>query len=111
MVNTNYIGSIVKILEKPRHKVIGNNISVTKFRVQLPQMRDTRMITLVFWGKLAHDVINYYQKNDYIMIEGYLSLRTKVIPSLLKQNVKKIEVTVLKVYPFLLKSDRTKKGN
>lgn len=102
MVDIIYISSIVKIVENPKHKIIGNNISVTKFRVQLPQYRNTRVITLVFWGNLSHDIINSYKinVNDYIMIEGYLSLRNKLIPNLMKQNLKKVEITVLKIYPF-----------
>jgi hypothetical protein len=27
------------------------------------------------WGNLARDVATYYKINDYILIEGYLSLR------------------------------------
>ena len=108
MADTNYVGSIVKILENPIQKNFNNNVSVTEFRVQLPQIRNTRIINLVLWGKLARDVGSYYQINDYIMIEGYLSLRNKakVNINLTKQNSKKVQITVLKVYPFLLNSDR-----
>ena len=108
MVDTNYIGSIVKILENPIQKIFNNNVSRTEFRVQLPQIRNSRIINLVLWGKLARDVGAYYQINDYIMVEGYLSLRnkTKVNTNLTKQNSKKVQITVLKVYPFLLNSDR-----
>ena len=95
MTDTNYIGSIVKILETPTQKFFNNNISVTKVRVQLPQVRKTKIVNLIFWGKLARDVANYYKTNDYILIEGYLSLAYQ-------QTSKKIEITVLKVYPFLL---------
>ena len=73
MTDINYAISMVKILEKPRQKVLKGNILVTKFRAQLPQIRNNRIINLVFWGNSAHDVANYYQVNDYIMIEGYLS--------------------------------------
>ena len=108
MTDTNYVGSIVKILENPIQKILNETVSVTKFRVQLPQIRNTRIINLVFWGKLASDVATYYQVNDYIMIEGYLSLRkkAKVNINLTKQNSKNVQITVLKVYPFLLSSDR-----
>jgi hypothetical protein len=37
MGDTNYIGSIVKILENPIQKILMNNIPVTKFRVQFPK--------------------------------------------------------------------------
>jgi len=95
MVDTNYAGSIVKLLENPILKVFNDTISVTKFRVQLPQIRNTRIINLIFWGKLARDVATYYKVNDYIMIEGYLSLRdrAKVNINTTKQNSKKVLIS------------------
>jgi len=78
---------------------------VTEFRVQLPQVRNTTIVHLIFWGNLARDVETYYKINDYILIEGYLSLRDKPSLALTNQLSKKIEITVLKVYPFLLSYD------
>jgi len=102
MTDTNYIGGIVKILETPKQKFLkdNTNVSVTEFRVQLPQLRNTKIVNLVFWGNLARDVASYYKINDYVLIEGYLSLSSK-------QFSKKVEITVLKVYPFLLSYDRS----
>ena len=101
MGDTNHISTIVKILETPVQTFINNNqVSFTQVRVQLPQVRNNIIINLVFWGKLSQDVANYYRVNDYIIIEGYLSLRNKKAI----QNFKKVEITVLKVYPFLLSS-------
>ena len=103
MVNTSYISSIVKILETPKKKSFKNTISVTTFRAQLPQIRNTRIVNLIFWGNLANTVGNYYQANDYIMIEGYLSLNNKYFLNPVKpnsKNSKKVEITVLKIYPF-----------
>ena len=105
MADTNYISSIVKVLENPIQIVLNNNIHVTKFRVQLPQLRNNRLIHLVVWGNLGQDVLNYYQINDYIIVEGYLSLRDKKVINLINKNQKKIEITVLKIYPFFLKSN------
>jgi|AntRauTorckE5430_2_1112549.scaffolds.fasta_scaffold213365_1 single-stranded DNA-binding protein len=105
MSDTNYIGSVVKILEIPKQKFLANNNAVTEFRVELPQVRNTTIVHLVFWGNLARDVATYYKINDYILIEGYLSLRDKPTVDLIAQPSKKIKVTVLKVYPFLLSYD------
>ena len=105
MGDTNYISSIVRILEIPTQKISKNNIVITKFRVQLPQTRKIGIINLVFWGNLARDVTNYYKINDYIIIEGYLSLN-KISENKIKQKLKKVEVTVFKVYPFRLNSNR-----
>ena len=105
MSDTNYIGGIVKILEVPKQKFLNNTTAVTEFRVQLPQVRNTTIVHLIFWGNLARDVATYYKINDYILIEGYLSLRDKRSSSLIAQPSKQIEITVLKLYPFLLSYD------
>lgn len=102
MNDMNYIGGIVKILEPPKYQLFKNNISITKCRVQLPQVRKTQIVTLLFWGNLARDVANYYKINDYLLIEGYLSVKGKSISKLSVPSTKRISVTVLKVYPFLL---------
>ena len=98
MGDTNYVGSVVKILEKPVQRVLSDKIVRTDFRVQLAQVRNIQIAHLVFWGNLARDVINNYQVNDYIMIEGYLSLPNKTNNQLEKRQLKKAQITVLKVY-------------
>ena len=106
MGNLNYIAGIIKILESPKQqKVKKQNILATKFRAQLPQLRGTRIIDLSFWGNLAKDVLTYYKVNDYLMIEGYISLREENNLSSQKRKSKKVEITVLKAYPILLNHD------
>ena len=100
MGDTNYLGTIVKILEKPIPKVVNNKIVSVEFRAQLPQVRKTQIVNLVFWGNLARDVANYYKVNDYIIVEGYLSLRNKIKSKSSKRNLKKAQVTVLRSYPI-----------
>jgi len=102
MNDTNYIGGIVKILEVQKQKSLNNNNLVVRFRAQFPQTRNTRIVYLTFWGKLAQDVINYYKVNDYILIEGYLSLRNKPAKNLVIETRKKVNISVLKIYPFFL---------
>ena len=104
MSNINYITSIVKVLETPNKILFNNTIPVTRFRVQLPQNRNTQIVNLIFWGNLAESTFNYYNINDYIIIEGYLS--SKNILTSARKNLKKIEITVFKIYPFLLDSNR-----
>jgi single-stranded DNA-binding protein len=106
MSDTNYIGAIVKILESPNNKIIKNKISITKFRAQLPQIRQTRVIEIVVWGNLATDVAKYYCTNDYILVEGYLSLRKVNQQKSNRKILKRARLTVLKAYPFLLNSNR-----
>ena len=98
MGDTNYVGSVVKILEKPVQTIINDKIVRTDFRGQLAQVRNIQIAHLVFWGNLARDIITNYQVNDYIMIEGYLSLPNKTNNKLAKRQLKKAQITVLKVY-------------
>ena len=102
MVDTNYITSLVKILETPKKKVLKKNLLFTKFRVQLPQARGNKLISLTFWGNLAQDVAKYYTINDYIIIEGYISLRNDPELSFKNPTLKKVEVNALRAYPFFL---------
>ena len=105
MSDTNYIGVIVKILESPKNKIIKTNISVTKFRAQFPQIRKTKIIEIVVWGNLANDVAKYYGINDYILVEGYISLQKFNSPKSNRKILKCARLTVLKAYPFLLSSN------
>ena len=107
MSDMNSIGAIVKILETPKQKFINSNTLVIQFRAQLPQIREIRIVRLMVWGNLAHAVLNYYKINDYILIEGYTSLRNDRNPNLNNKPLKKITITVLKVYPFLLSYNRS----
>ena len=97
MSDTNYVGAIVKILEFPKNKIVKDRISITKFRAQLTQIRKTRVVDIVIWGNLGHDVTKYYSVNDYILVEGYLSLNKL---SQIKSNrkvLKRARFTILKV--------------
>jgi len=100
MGDTNYIGSIVKILEKPIQRVINGKIIRTDVRVQLAQVRNIQIVSLVFWGNLGQDMINNCQLsvNDYVMVEGYISLPDKTKTRIAKRSIKKAQITVLKAY-------------
>lgn len=104
MTSTNYISSIVKILEIPKQKFLENKIPFTKFRVQLPQVRGSKIIDLMFWGNLSRDVIQYYTINDYIIVEGYVALKDKKTSKYRNLTSKKVEISVLRIYPFFLSS-------
>jgi len=107
MGDTNFIGSIVKILETPKQTLVNDTIFVTHFRVQFPQVRNNSIVHLKFWGNLARDVAKYYQTNDYILIEGYISLLPSQSSNVTNRTPKKIQITVLKIYPIALKSERS----
>ena len=102
MSDTNFIGGVVKVLETPKQIIINDNIFVTRFRVQFPQVRNNSIVHLKFWGNLAREVAKYYQTNDYILIEGYISLVNSELYNVTNRTPKKIEITVLKIYPIAL---------
>ena len=104
----NYTSFIVKILKEPEQYFLKNNTVVTRILVKFIDSRtktlnkkDTFRISI--WENLLYETIKYYNPNDYIVIEGYISLR----PSLISENKtskidKEIEISVFKHYPFLL---------
>jgi hypothetical protein len=102
----NYVGGIVRILETPKLDSLSNNISRTEFRAKLPQIRNKKsstIVKLIFWGDFAYDVAHYYQVNDYILIEGYLAYKKE---ELTNRTFKNLEITVFKVYPLFLNSEK-----
>ena len=102
----NYIESIVKILESPKYKKVNKDNNTIELLTQLPKTRNgSQIIKLVFQNNLTYDIINYYEKNDYIMVEGYLSIRLDTNLPLPKQKLKKAEIIVSRVYPFLIISN------
>ena len=111
MGDTNYFGGIVKILEPPRQKILKNKIPVVQFRAQLPQVRNSRIVELVFWSNLGQDVLNYYKPNDYILIEGYSSILKKKSTKIPNKISKKVKIKVQKIYPFLLNYNRSSDSN
>jgi len=98
----NYIGAIVKILEIPKHEVVDSKVIVAKCRAQISQTRNIRVVNLVFWSELAIMIINNFKVNDYILIEGYTSIRENKTLTTNKKSFKKVTITVSKIYPFLL---------
>ena len=98
MGDTNYFSGTVKILENPIQKLIKKKTLVTTVRVEISQIRQTKLASVVFWGNLGNKIMNSYKRNDYLLIEGYTSIK--------KTNLKltKIIITSLKAYPLLLNS-------
>lgn len=101
MSNTNYFSGIVKILEIPKQRLITKQTKIITFRAELSQNRKNRIVALVFWGNLGHKIKDCYKLNDYILIEGYISLRNKKKFQRSRQNSKQLTITVSKIYPIL----------
>ena len=102
----NYVILAVKVIKNSGQSFFADGTSVTELTVLLPQARknNTKIILQVsVWGKLSYDVAKYYQSEDYIVIEGYISIRNINTYSLVNLLDKQIEISVFKVYPLLLK--------
>ena len=110
MSNTNSFAGIVKILEPPRSYSFNQKARLTKVRVELPQKRKNKknaIVCLLIWGNLGRQVQNFYTTNDYVLIEGYPSLRSKKNGNPRLKESKRLFITVGKIYPILLKTDRS----
>jgi len=93
----------VKIVNEPISSQFKNNISLVEMLVKFSTVRKVKAIEtlrVLVWGNLAEDIIKYYQVNDYIIIEGY-------VRNFSETGIKdQVEVSVKKVYPFLLNSQK-----
>jgi len=103
----NYVILAVKVIKNSGQSFFEDGTSLTELTVQLPQVRKntTKVILQVsIWGKLSHDVAKYYQPEDYVIVEGYISLRDLSTDPIENLADKQVEISVFKVYPLLLKS-------
>ena len=98
----NYSSFIVKIIEKPEQSLLNNNIAFTQVLAKFYQFRNNshNVCKLLIWGNLSNDITKYYQVNDYLIIEGYISRRKSIIKDF--NIVNEIEISVFKIYPFAL---------
>jgi len=102
----NYVTLAVKVIKNSGQSFFADGTSLTELTVLLPQARknNTKIILQVsIWGKLSYDVAKYYQSEDYIVIEGYISIRNMNTYSVVNLLDKQIEISVFKLYPLLLK--------
>ena len=102
MATTNYFSGIVKVLEIPKRRLSRKQTTLLTIRAELPQNHTTRVVSLVFWGNLGRKIEDSYKVNDYILVEGYISLRNKQKFKRSRQKSKQVNLTILKVYPILL---------
>ena len=107
----NYTSFIIKILTKPKKSSFENGISVTELMGKFFQFKtNTETICkLSIWGNLAHDSIQYYDVNDYLIVEGYISLRTLDFEEF--EQITPVEISVFKIYPFSLDKLHLEKVN
>jgi len=103
----NYVILAVKVIKNSGQSFFADGTSLTELIVQLPQTRKNNVkiiLKVSIWGKLSYDVAKYYQSEDYIVIEGYISVRNINTDRITNLLDKQVEISVFKLYPLLLKS-------
>ena len=103
----NYAIFTVKVIKNSGQSYFDDGTSLTELTVQLPQVRKNHtkiILQISVWGKLSYDVAKYYKPEDYIVIEGYISVRNINTDRVINLLDKQVEISVFKLYPLLLKS-------
>jgi single-stranded DNA-binding protein len=103
----NYVILAAKVIKNSGQSFFSDGTSLTELTVQLPQVRKNNnniIVQVSIWGKLSYDVVKYYKPNDYIIIEGYISIRNINTDRVVNLLDKQVEISVFKLYPLLLKS-------
>jgi single-stranded DNA-binding protein len=103
----NYVLFTVKVIKNSGQSFFSDGTSLTELTVQLPQVRKNNskvILQVSIWGKLSYDVAKYYQPDDYIIIEGYISIRNIYTDRVINSLNKQVEISVFKLYPLFLKS-------
>lgn len=98
----NFSTFIVKLIEKPVQNSFPNNIHITEVlaiaSTKFNSNKKPSIIKLVAWGSLSNILMNYYQKDDLLVIEGIVSLRPNVGET--KVFTKSVEITLTSFYPY-----------
>ena len=102
MAYINYFSGIIQMLETPKEIFLDDEAVGASFFAELPQIRGRTIIEVYFWGRLSFDIIDSYQIYDYILVEGYLSLRPIELIESVERDFNQVTLSVLKLYPFLL---------
>jgi single-stranded DNA-binding protein len=93
---------IVKIISKPRQRLIADDIYVFEAQVEFPKVRRKKgleQFKMAVWGSLGKHFLTYYRLGDYIIVEGSISFERSHLQTRYRKNAK---LTVLKLYPFLI---------
>jgi hypothetical protein len=102
----NYSIFTVKVIKNFGQSFFPDGIALTELIVQVPKVRKNSVKILLqvsVWGKLSYDAAKYYKPDDYIVIEGYLSMSNISIDRIKNLKDKQLEISVFKIYPFIFK--------
>lgn len=99
---------IIKLAEDPNQEYYKTQIKFLEIQANFTYLLKEKIfienINLLIWGDQGTDVIKYYRKDDYVVVQGVLSISAELDKTNLKSKEKKIEITVLDMYllfPFV----------
>ena len=90
----NHAFFIVKVVKSPIH-LMYKEYETVEIKVEFPILRQKNSkneIVLLLWGEHRTDFLKYYKIQDYLLIEGIITLKSN----------SEIKVTVKRLYTFLL---------
>lgn len=97
----------LKIVEEPlQDYCYQNDNSFLKIRAEFSYFVKEKLIVenvnLIIWGRNRTDVLNYFRKDDYVIIEGIIRTYSETDKNNLKFKQKRIEIVVLEIYLIFL---------
>ena len=102
LFSLNHFLTVGKIVTNAPLEVRIKNLYVLTVPVQIPQpsSKAHRFVYLTLWDHLAISFKNYYNVNDYILIEGHLSVEEMYFTD--GSRTEDVVLTAEKIYPFNL---------
>ena len=101
----NYSFFLVKIISKPEQSFFKEEKAIAEVIVKyIPVSKKFNSVdtfNISVWGTLSYDIVKYYNINDYVLVEGFISIRNNNLKNKIFIKNKQIDLSVLKVYPFL----------
>nr|YP_011005681.1 hypothetical protein V2479_pgp011 [Cutleria multifida]WAM62685.1 hypothetical protein [Cutleria multifida] len=89
---------VVKVIKNPIH-LIYKELETIEIKVEFPaprQKNSKNQLTLLLWGSYREDFLKYYKVQDYLIVEGILTLKGY------QNEDNEVKVIVKRLYPFLL---------
>jgi hypothetical protein len=99
---------LVKIVTPPIKSSFKDGFYVTEMQVKFvpikTKLNSNDVIHLSIWDNLSSDTVKYYKVNEYIIIEGYISIRENLFNLSNYSNSNQISISVTNLYPIFQKS-------
>nr|YP_011005123.1 hypothetical protein V2471_pgp011 [Analipus japonicus]WAM61986.1 hypothetical protein [Analipus japonicus] len=89
---------VVKVVQNPIHFVY-DEYQTIELKVEFPvprQKNSKNELTVVLWGGYRDDFLKYYKVQDYLIVEGIITIKSH------KNEENEIKIVGKKLYPFIL---------